>query len=210
MEKLAYLLIGWVLGLIGPLIVDAFKISRRRKEVAAALRVELEELRYRLAVSSFLLISNQGRLNKDFLTWVAPIIENYRGNEPNEAAAKFVKQLVTLEEAQIDELARQKQSNEAIASRLKTQRASFLESHLAEIAKMPISTQRKIHEFRNQLQQVNEEIPKIDSLYMLTFNSSLSERNYEIVKHEVRNRTAFVQQKYRLAADKISAILWDL
>ena len=75
---------------------------------------------------------------------------------------------------------------------------------------MPISLQRKIHEFRNQLHQLNQEIPKIDTLMAMTFNSGLSPQNYELVKEEIANKGAFVQEKCRLAADKITAILLEL
>src|SRR4051812_12596346 len=81
-EKLLYLLLGWILGLIGPFIGDALKASRRKREVAEAIRIELEELRYRMAAASLMMITKQGRLDKKFLNWVLPVFQNYGGNEP--------------------------------------------------------------------------------------------------------------------------------
>ena len=101
-------------------------------------------------------------------------------------------------------------SRDGAGSSLKVYQAKFPESHLADVANMPVSVQRKVHEFRNQLDLLNQEIPKIDELMKMTFNSSISERNYQIVTDELKRKYLIVQEASKLTADKVAEILPDL
>jgi hypothetical protein len=207
MKGIALLLLGWVLGLIGPLIVDTFKSSRHKREIAAALRVELEDLQYRLAAASYLLISHYGNLDKTFLTWFQPIVER---QDPNGATLTLIKQWMVLDDSTLSQVTAQLRSKKGIGSSLKVYQARFLESQLIEIAKMPVSVQRKIHEFRNQLDLLNQEIPKADSYMSMTFDSSLNERNRQIVNEQMNVKYLIVQAGSKVTADKIAAILLDI
>jgi hypothetical protein len=211
MKEISYLVLGWVLGLIGPPIVDTIKSFLRKREITAALRVELEDLQYRLAISSMLLTLRYGHFDKSFLVWISPIVEKYAGNEPNVAIRDLVKRLLTIDdEAELSQAARIFHAEEGMGSSLKTFQAKFLESHLVEIAKLPVSIQRKIHEFRNQLDTLNQEIAKTEGYIKMTFDGSLSAENYRRVNEELTNKYRFAQDRCRLAADKISAILSDI
>jgi hypothetical protein len=207
MKEISYLLLGWVLGLIGPPIVDTIKRFLRKREITAALRIELEDLQYRLTISSMLLGLKYGRLDKTFLTWIQPIVESYSGNEPNITIREVIRRLLTIDDVDVGQAAEIFRSQEGMGSSLKLFQAKFLESQLVEIAKMRTSTQRKIHEFRNQLDTLNQEIAKTDSYMKMTFDGSLSEENFRRVNAELNSKYNFVQDRCRLAADKITAIL---
>jgi hypothetical protein len=206
MKEVGFLLLGWTLGLIGPPIVEKIKSYFRRREVAAALRVELEDLQFRLATTSLLFIISYGNLDKKFLNWVQPILENYAGDEPNDGQLKFIKESSTLDDSQINQIA-QRTRKLNVGSSVKLFQAKFLESQLTEIAKMPVKTQRRIHEFRNQLDVLNQEIAKIDGFMKMTFDDSLSEQNSKIVRDEIQNKYRFVQERSKICADKIAAVL---
>ena len=62
MNQVLYILLGWVLGLFSPLIVEYFRSHVRKREFVRALKVELEELQHRLAVSSLSLLQSYGEL----------------------------------------------------------------------------------------------------------------------------------------------------
>jgi hypothetical protein len=128
MKEIVYLLIGWVLGLVGPPIVDAIKGHFRKREIIASLIVELDDLRYRLAISSLLLLQKYGSLDKDFLDWIRPILESYSGNEPKDSILRSITGLSSLDETQLGHLAEQLRSREGVGVSLKTFQAKFLEA----------------------------------------------------------------------------------
>jgi hypothetical protein len=84
------------------------------------------------------------------------------------------------------------------------------ESNLAEIAKLPVPTQRKVHELRNQVSVLNRDVAKSDTYLMMTFNSSLSEGSYEKVIDELNGLYLNVQRRCKTTAEKIESILSDL
>jgi hypothetical protein len=86
------------------LIVDTFKSSRHKREIAAALRVELEDLQYRLAAASYLLISHYGKLDKTFLTWLRPILER---QDPNGATLALIQQWIALDGTAFSQITQQ-------------------------------------------------------------------------------------------------------
>src|SRR4051812_37262490 len=155
MNQFIYILFGWVLGLISPTIVDIIKSGLRRREIAAAIRVELEDLQYRLAMSSFVLLQSYGELTREFVIWIQAIVEKYAGHEPKDSIGKMISQLARVDEETFGQIASQFRAKTGTGSSLKIFQAKFLESHLAEISKLPISIQSKIHEFRNQLDLLN-------------------------------------------------------
>jgi hypothetical protein len=67
MTELPYLLLGWLLGLLSPRIIDAIKAKYARRELASAIHSEAEDLQYRVAITSFLLVQRYGVVSRDYL-----------------------------------------------------------------------------------------------------------------------------------------------
>ena len=68
---------GWLLGLLAPVITDASRRQREKKKVAAALEAELGLLRSRLAANVYTLTLRVGDLNKETVTWAADAVSRY-------------------------------------------------------------------------------------------------------------------------------------
>ena len=50
MEKVLYILLGWLMGLLGPGIVERIRRKYRQKELIASVLSELGELQYTMAM----------------------------------------------------------------------------------------------------------------------------------------------------------------
>src|SRR3990170_5337161 len=77
-EKILFLFLGWLLGLLSPIVVDAIRRRREIKEVKNALLSELGDLQFRLANTVWLTSIRAGQYNRSFLDWFKPIIERNR------------------------------------------------------------------------------------------------------------------------------------
>jgi hypothetical protein len=210
MSQLLYIFFGWFLGLFSPLIIEFFKSHRHTREFVAALKVELEDLQFRLAIASLQLLQSHGGFDRDFAAWVSKIADRYSGDEPSEAIRKLLRQFLDADEKLANQFAMLGRAQPGVGSSLKKYETKFLESNLVEIIRLPITTQRKIHEFRNQLSILNQDITKADSYMMMTFNSSLSEENHKRVTKDLTNLYGIVQGRCKSLADKIEMILTDL
>jgi hypothetical protein len=169
MTQIFYILFGWFLGLLGPTIVDYFRSVARTREICSGLRVELEDLQFRFAMSSFLLLQRRGELTTKFVAWFKSMLDKYSGNEPIEVSRKAISQLAAADEKTLEAIASQLRSKEGTGLGLKTFQAGFLESHLQDISKLKTATQRKLHEFRNHLAILNQDISKANQYALHDF-----------------------------------------
>jgi hypothetical protein len=210
LNQFVYIAFGWLLGLVSPVIVESIKSKFRSREVIKAIRVELEDVQFRLAVTSFLLIQNYGNLNREFLLWIQRIVDKYRGNEPSDNLKNLIARFVATDDSLLSHLAAQFKAKEGVGSNLKTYRVSFLEMHLADVANLSVPAQRRIHEFRNQLDILNQEIQRAIEYMRMTFNSSLSEENHQIVKVDLEKGYLNIQSRCKAICDRIDAVLEEI
>jgi uncharacterized protein YfkK (UPF0435 family) len=119
----------------------------------------------------------------------------------------LVGELIGADDKNFDAVAAFWRAQEGVGSNLKPFRANFLEAHLSEISKLPISVQTKIHEFRNQLHILNQDIAKADEYQKMTFNTSLTELNHKRVTEDLGRLYNYIQNRCRVVADRIGLIL---
>ena len=90
---------------------------------------------------------------------------------------------------------------------LKSFSASFIETNLTQVSNLPIELQVKLHEFRNHLSTLNQEINMANDIHKLTFDSSISGVNHEIISKELISKYAFIQGMCKRVADKLGAVV---
>jgi uncharacterized protein YfkK (UPF0435 family) len=122
----------------------------------------------------------------------------------------MINQLAVANEETIGALADKMRAKEGVGSSLKTFQASFLESHLAEISGYSVPLQRKIHEFRNQLAILNQDILKANDYMKMTFNPSVGDNNLGIIRSELKNTYNYIQSRTQIAADKVKSICSEM
>ena len=209
MNQVLYILLGWLLGLLSPKVIDTIKSDYRKKEFFKALCIELHDLQYRIALVGFQLAQKYGELDKEYLMWIKPIIENYNGNEPSESVGKLIDSLINADEAKFAAGIAHMRSEKGVGLSLKTYSASFFEFNLGELSKLPVCLQLKIHEFMNQLNYLNQDIIKTNEINKMTFDSSITEENHDRLIGDLNSRYAFMQGICKSIVDKLDAILYE-
>ena len=207
MENFIYILFGWLLGLLSPVIVDKIKSEYNKKEFFKAVCTELYDLQYRIAIVSFLLGQRFGTLDNDFLIWIQPYIRDYTGNEPNKSVAKLIDSLIKAEGDEFNNIIQHMRSDGESGLGLKTYSTGFLESNISLISNLPIELQGKIHEFRNHLNILNQEIESATENLRMTFDSSITDRNHERVTNDLLYKYSYLQGVSQRVVDKLQAVL---
>ena len=99
MTEVLYILLGWLLGLLGPQIIDGIKGHYQRTKIKAAILFELEDFQFRVALMGFVLAQAEGRLDKEYLTELRTVVVKYQGNEDKEPVLRHIDTWLGLEDA---------------------------------------------------------------------------------------------------------------
>ena len=209
MKELLLILFGWVLGLLSPLIVDLYSEWKQRKNFLASARTELRDVQFVLATTAFLLILKHGQLTTELVEKTAAVFDGYDGNEPIEDMREHLNKVRGMSQQQLGQLAAMAHRRD-VASGVKIVEPRYIMSNLGELAKLKPDLQLRFYELFRTLDVIEQEVPKIDALVPMTFDSSISEQNHEVIKSEIHSKYVFLARQCERAVDKIEGIITNI
>lgn len=207
MAELPYLLLGWLLGLLSPRIVDAIRAKYLRRDLARAIQSEAEDLQYRIAITSFLLAQKYGHVSREYLVWLKPKLLRYKGNEPVQSIRTFVEHLQAASDDQLVAIVAQMRAEEGVGLSLKRFGAGLIEASLASILHFSPEYQRRIHEFRNQLSVLNQEIDRAMESMRMTYDSAMSDENHRRLEADLVYKYQTIQGMCMRVADRLQEVV---
>ncbi|MBI5048653.1 MAG: hypothetical protein HZB54_06875 [Deltaproteobacteria bacterium] len=184
--NILYLILGWLLGLLSPQIVDKIKQYYTKQELFNGIKTEIKETQYRLICTAHILGMRAGKCDREYLEWCLPYFENYEGNQPTENIKKAIKDLLNKKNEDIDQavlILRKK--DEGIGLSLKEHHLPFLESKFSNISMFNIELQNILHEINTRIRLLNEETEKAIKYFFMTFDTNQSEENHKLIKNNI-------------------------
>ena len=79
LNAVVLLILGWLFGLLGPIVVWKIQTQRKAASVRAAVGYELAELKHRMVLAAYALNQDHGIFDREFLNWVHAQVSSYRG-----------------------------------------------------------------------------------------------------------------------------------
>ncbi len=192
-EHFLSVLLGWIMGLFSPLIVDELRKGRNRIEIESAIRRELEELRLKLLGLIYLTRMRLGTFDKDLLNWMLPIAKKYKGAHVSLPFSKGLEVMSTLNDGKFKAYVAAESSSPAGLS-MKKYSVPYLESKMDQLGLFPEKFQSGLLSIKMHLELINQEIDTARFYMEKTFDASMDADNQEIIKANLRGR-------YQFAAD---------
>ncbi len=177
--------LGWLLGLLGPIVVDAIRKKHRNVEIRNAILAELHEARNRLAATLFLIETRFGAFNRQLLQWLLTVLESYRGPNPNADAIGALRQLLGANDAQLAALAQQAQAPAGGALGVKKYSTRYLDSRLADLGGFSEKAQALLVDIRARFDLYNEEVDQARYFFQLTFQPGITPENHALAGQSV-------------------------
>ncbi len=205
--KILFLLLGWLLGLISPIIVDVIKRRRERVEIRASLKTELTELRYRLACVVHFVEMRFGEANRDLLLWLKPIIESYEGLNQSDNILKLINSQLELSDEQILAVCKHGKAAAEGALNLKKYTIPLLESKYSLLSAYDTSFQNRMFEISTHMSMLNEDVDQARYYFQLTFNE-MSDDNHERVVNNLIDSYLSYSNRARIIVNHIGEITW--
>lgn len=205
LTELLYLLLGWLLGLLSPLVVDGARKRRQTPALYRALMRELQDLRYRLVMSVYLIQQSRGRLTPEILHWAIPLVEKYDGSYRSNAMVSRLRKLVSGPEDELNPTAGQRAAD-GVDNRLDVLEAPFLERLVPELDRFSPQVQRILLDIRTQLGFFNRLPEDQRAMLALTWSSSLTESNRRRVERNIQMTYDNVVERARLIVQRIGCL----
>lgn len=209
-EQVVLIVLGWLLALLTTPIVEAIKRRREIRETRSTLLAELNELKYRLAIVAYNIENQYGKLDKDFLKWVYPLVKDYSGPMPAKSMQPVIEKLLASPET---ELAAAVIAGRTIGTGLSLKRypVPFLSSRLQSIAWLPQKIQRLLLEIHTQLGILDAEAETAQYYFRMIFDASLTGDNRAVVKANLEEAYINYGSIAKLLVDRITEVEagWD-
>ena len=130
-------MLGWLLGVLSPVITHGIMASRKTDEFRRGLRAELEEFAARVIPIVHLMANHHGVLDKDLFEWLYQHEKRYRGAHPIGSVGEIYDKARALPEEQIKELNRHfREKQKGKGSSVKKQHLPYLQSHLGSLSSL--------------------------------------------------------------------------
>jgi len=177
LENLLYLLLGWSLGLLSPLVVERVQKENRKREFRRTLFIELKDLKYRLVFAACIIRHRSATIDREFLNWMIPIISRYDGPHKDPRIVEGIMTLSKLpdEEIKKGQILTQKPGR---GLTLKRYTLPFLGSNLPSLSLFDSEFQRKTLNILSEVTMINEDVEFCKTNTERTFDASLSPDNH--------------------------------
>jgi hypothetical protein len=201
--ELVSLALGWLLGLLSLPIGDAIRRRYERRQLIAALKAELVELRYTMALVADNMRSTTGTRDDAFLGWLESTVVAYTGADPEQP--KFLAALRLLKK-QLAGATPPKRTAATSGLNLKTYDLPFLDSQVHRLSICPMAFQQQVLQIKAQLDLFNSETDFLMRQFELTFNPSLDAGNRSIVQTNLQSGYARLGRSAINIADLVARL----
>ena len=206
-DKVLFLFLGWLLGMLSPMIVDAIRRRRELKEVKNALIRELQELQFRLASTAYLTTARLGEHNRSFLNWFKRIIDRYQGPHRSDDLVENIGNQLTWSDAQLAAAGEYQKGNPNKGLGLKMHLAPLLETKVGQLGSFSLEFQNLLLDIHDRLRIVNEEIEQYRFYFKQTFAESLSAVNRKLILENIHGSYKAVSDQAQIICNLIDKVV---
>ncbi|MDO8585928.1 MAG: hypothetical protein Q7T82_02705 [Armatimonadota bacterium] len=182
-----FLFLGWLLGVLSPIIVDGIRRRREIAEVKPAIGAELRALQAKLAATTYHIAKRFGAPNRPLLEWVKSVFDAYDGPNADKEQSKAIGALLAYPDAELTVLMQRDEDAERRALSLRSLNTPYLDSQLGHLAMLGHATQSLLAEIKVQVGFLNEQIAESRFYWQKTLDPGVSPENHQIIKDNLRD-----------------------
>lgn len=201
MEEILYIVVGWSLGILSPLIVKKISQKAERNNLEKIIFNDLRELKKRLAPISYMVYPKYGKLDAKIFEWLK-INSGVNFSDGLEQMARE-----GLGENEIVVLLNERGLKENTVSYFKKMHLFATDSHLMNFGIIGDALIEKVLEIRFHVEAFNEDIDSFREHLKLTFLPGITDTNHRIASKEIENKSLEIAKKSMYIVDRINEIL---
>lgn len=204
-EKLLFLTLGWLLGLLAPVIVDAIKRRRENALGRIAIHAELQEISHKLALAAQLIYMRKGIPDRSHLEWLKLHLEGHRSLYDSEAILPSVQLQLSWSDDQLQAFARTTKHVPGKGLTLQKYSVPLLDSKVAALWSFSTELQRHLLQIRADIELINDIVDRSRNLTDKTF-SKLEGDNYRLIIENIEQCYDLYFERAKRVADQVRSL----
>jgi len=203
LEKIGLLCVGWLLGLLGPLLVDHVRRERDNELGRKAILSELHEVGGILASVVHTVQSKDGTIDRKHLEWLKAYIEKGERTDP---FPKWIEKLEAFLSWTDDEIAANfeiMKTREGKGLMLQKYPVPLLDSRVSALWSFETEFQRDLLAIRQGMHRLDDMVDRQRKLHDMTF-SKMDPENREALEANIKETVTFYGQSAQKVVDKIA------
>lgn len=204
-EKLMFLALGWLLGLLGPVIVDAIKRRRENALGRTAIYAELRDLSHKLAMAVQYIYMRQGIVDRTHLEWVKRHLEGYPSLADTGSIMQSVRIQLSWTDAELQAYARTTSGQPGKGVTLQKYAVPLLDSKVAALWSFSTTLQRYLLQIRTDIDLLNDIVERSRHFSDMTF-SKLEGNNYELIIQNIEQCNDLYFERAKRVVDQVHSV----
>jgi len=203
------ILFGWLLGICGTLILEYYRIIRKRNSIIKSLYVELENIHFIISNIIILIGLKLIKLDKELITRIETSITSYKEGENKIILSNRIQKFKNKSDKELKEFCISQYKGN-ISNEYKKYSLPLLSTYLNTLYILPDTTQQLLSELYSKLETVNQTIESHWYFFTKTFDQSLSEQDRIAVENNLFSKDEILFEQYKSLHNKITDVLDQL
>lgn len=179
-DKLAFLTLGWLLGLLAPVIVDAIRRKRENTLGRAAILSELIELAGILSTAAYGARMRLGTADRQFLEWLKSTLERYATTPKLQEFIPRLRTQLSWTDDELRAVAKHMSADDGKGTVLQYYPIPLLDARVSALWSFDTSFQRQLLEIRRNFAILDDIVDRSRKYFDMTF-TKLEGNNHELV-----------------------------
>ena len=201
-EQIPTLLLGWLLGLLAPAIVERIKNYRDTEATTATIKSELNETAYRMVLGGYSVSMHLGTVDRAYLKWVLDSILLYQGSEPTESIVESINAKLALSEEKLTSYTAAEAGQGVQAIVLPKVAVPFVDARVTAVQSMANNIQLQLFSIRSDVRLIDDLVDQSRIYFQLTFGK-VEGHHYAAVVDNLRGVYYQYEKRCRMTADRI-------
>lgn len=208
MNNVLYIILGWLLGILSPGIITHISNHYRKEKIKEIMISDLKDLKMRLVLLPYKVKSDYGIVDKESILWLKKQTNDW---EDIPSKSEFKEKFEKLEnESSIENFVNLSNSlsrRDRPAFNFKKMTTTIIDSNLISAEILDNIFISKILEIKFQINAFNEEVDKVGELLKMTFDSSITTENHDILSLQIEKTNLVISDKAIYIIEKINSII---
>ena len=179
-DKLVFLTLGWLLGLLAPVIVDAIRRKRENTLGRAAILSELTELAGILSTAAYGARMRLGTADRQFLEWLKSTLEQFATTPKLQEFIPRLRTQLSWTDDELRAVAQHMSADDGKGTVLQYYPVPLLDARVSALWSFDTSFQRQLLEIRRNFAILDDVVDRSRKYFDMTF-TKLEGNNHELV-----------------------------